>query len=216
MDPLSIIASTIAIVQATAATYNVIHKLSGLPKEFVEVSRRFPLAEDTLRLLRNQLRAQTVDEASENALEPCVTGCEAKAKKICDIFKSVENGAAKEKDGSVFELYRTSLLRLGKAHRVETLMNGMLRDLDALATNQLFRASTATQSLVAQLKEAISQLSTIVSSVPDSDFDGSKSFNQTIESGGTGYLADTQYNNPGSGQQFVVSGSGHTMNFGAK
>lgn len=162
------------------------------------MSRRLPLAEDTLRLVRNQLEGQTLDEPSKTALGPCVSGCEAKAKKLRDIFKNVENGLAK--DGSVLEFYRASLLRLGKPHRVETLMKDMLRDLDSLVTNQLFRA--APQSLLTRLKEAIDQLAAVVSSVPDSDLDSSRSFNQTIRAGGTGYLAETQYNKPGSGSNW--------------
>ncbi|KAK2590898.1 hypothetical protein QQS21_011410 [Conoideocrella luteorostrata] len=209
MDPLSIVASTIAIIQATATAYKAIQDLRGLPKEFNEVSRNLPLAEDTLPLVRAQLEGETLNEPSTTALEPFIFGCETKAKKLRDILRSIEIRVAK--DGSVLEVYRTSLLRLGKAHRVEALMKDILSDLNALATNQLFR--TTTTNLTARLNEAIHKLSEVVSSVPDSDFEGSKSFNQTIASSGTGYLAETQFNNPGSGQQYNVSGSGHTMNF---
>lgn len=213
MDPLSIIASTIAVVQATAATYKAIQKLKGLPKEFIEISQRFPLAEDTLCLLRSQLETQTLDEASKTAIEPCITSCEVKAKKLRDIFQSIESGV--RKDGSVIEFYRILLLRLGKAQRVETLMNGMLRDLDVITTNRIF-SGVAIQGLETRLKQAINQLSTVTSSVPDTGLDNPKSINQTIEFGGTGYLAHSQYNNPGNGQQYNVSGSGHTMNFGTQ
>lgn len=198
MDPLSIIASTIAVIQATASTYKAIQNLRGLPKEFDEVSQNLPLAENTLCLARNQLEGQTLDEPSRTALERRISGCELKAKQLRDIFEKVDNSAKNGKDRSVQALYRTSLLRLGKSHRVETLMRGILRDLDALATNQLFK--TATQSQVVQLEEAIDQLSNVVSSVPDSDFNGSgASFTQNI-SGGTGYQAERQYFHHGSGQ----------------
>lgn len=212
MDPLSIIASTITVVQATVSTYRAIQHLRGLPEEFNEVGRRLPLADDTLRLVRHQLESQTIDEQSKVALEPSINGCEAKAKQLRDVFANVKKGDGK--DGSIRDIYRRSLLRWGKAHRVENLMKGMLCDLDALATNQLFRA--ATQSLVTQLKDEIDKLSDVLPDVPDSELNNLKSFNQTIESGGTGYLAERQYINPGSGQQYNVSGSGHTMNFGAK
>ncbi|KAK2592242.1 hypothetical protein QQS21_010058 [Conoideocrella luteorostrata] len=196
MDPLSIIASTIAVVRATASLYTAIQNLKGVPSEFSKVSRNLPLAEDTLLLVRNQLESWTLDEPSRTVLEPC----------------HVENGVAK--DRSALELYRTILLRFGKAHRPETLMKGILSGLDALAANQLFRM--ATQSSMTQLREAIDRLSEVVSSVADSDFEATKSFNHTVETGGAGYLADRQLDNPGSGQQYNVSGSGHTMNFGAK
>lgn len=115
----------------------------------------------------------------------------------------------------MLDFYRTPLLRLGKGRRVESLMQGILKDLDALATNQLFK--TATQSQVAQLKEAIDQLSNVESSVPDSDFEGSvTNTTQHIASGGTGYQSvnsgQDQKINSGSGKQF----NAHSMTFGTE
>ncbi|RYP51033.1 hypothetical protein DL768_003533 [Monosporascus sp. mg162] len=167
MDPLSAIASTIALVQAISSTYKAIQHLRGLPEEFNEVNRHLPLAQDTLGLAREQLQGLALDESSKEALQPLVCGCEEKAKMLQAIFEKFEKGVRNAKEGSVLDFYRISVLRLGKAHRVETLMQGILRDLDALATNQLFR--TATRSQMAELKEAINQLSKVESSVPDSD-----------------------------------------------
>ncbi|KAH7129661.1 putative ankyrin repeat-containing protein [Dactylonectria estremocensis] len=197
MDPLSVIASTIAVVQAISTTYKAIQHLRGLPNEFKEVNRNLPLAQDTLDLARDHLQDLALDESTKKAIQPVVTGCEEKAKMLQDIFEKVEKGVKNAKDGSVLDFYRTSLLRLGKAHRVETLMQGILRGLNALATNQLFK--TATQSQMAQLKEAIDQLSNVKSSVPDSDFEGSVT--QNIASGGTGH-------------QSIISGQDHKINSG--
>ncbi|KAG7404322.1 Ankyrin repeat domain-containing protein 50 [Fusarium oxysporum f. sp. rapae] len=210
MDPLSAIASTIAVVQAVSSTYNAIQHLRGLPNEFNEVSRNLPLAKNTLDLVLDQLQGLALDESSKKALQPLVSGCEGKAKMLQDIFEKVEKEAKIAKAGSVLDFYRTSLLRLGKAHRVETLMRGILKDLDALATNQLFR--TATQSQMAQLQEAIDQLSNVESSVPDLGFESGVN-SQYIASGGTG----NQSNITGQDHK-IVSGSGklynaQTMNF---
>ncbi|KAH7108965.1 hypothetical protein EDB81DRAFT_769315 [Dactylonectria macrodidyma] len=214
MDPLSVIASTIAAVQAISSTYKTIQHLRGLPNEFNEVSRNLPLAQDTLGLARDRLQGLDLDDSSKEALQPVVSGCEEKAKMLQDIFEKVEKGAKSAKDGFVLDFYRTSLLRLGKAHRVETLMRGILKGLDALATNQLFK--TATQSQMAQLKEAIDQLSNVESSVPDSDFESGTN-SQHIASGGTGYQSNITGQDhkiaSGSGHLNIVSGSGHTMNF---
>ncbi|KAI8710751.1 SesA domain-containing protein [Fusarium sp. LHS14.1] len=201
MDPLSIIASTIAIVEAVSSTYKAIQHLRGLPDEFKEVSQNLPLAQDTLALARDHLQGLTLDDSSKKAIQPVVSGCEERAKMLQDIFEKVEKGTKNAKDGSVLDFYRTSLLRLGKAHRVETLMRGILRDLNALATNQLFK--TATQS---QLEEAIDRLSNVESSVPDSDFDSPRSNSQHIASGGTGYQSNITGQdhkiNSGSGKQY--------------
>lgn len=92
-------------------------------------------------------------------------------------------------------------------------MRGVLKGLDALATNQLFR--TAAQSQMAKLKKAIDRLSNVESPVPDSEFE-SRASSQIIESGGTGY----QSNIDGQGHT-INSGSGHqsnahTINIGTK
>lgn len=214
MDPLSAIASIIAIVQATYSTYQVIEHIKVLPKEFNEVGQNLPLAKVTLSLARDQLQAQKLDESSWKALEPIVGSCEKKAKQLQDIFERVEKGA-KSTDASVFNLYRTSLLHLGKARRVETLMQDILKGLEALTMNQMFR--TASQSQVDQLKEAIDKLFKVESSVPDSDFEGARTdFTQNNASGATGY----QTLNSGCGQ-IINSGSGkffnaHTMNIGTE
>ncbi|RSL82714.1 hypothetical protein CEP52_016898 [Fusarium oligoseptatum] len=216
MDPLSIIASTIAIVEAVSSTYKAIQHLRGLPDEFKEVNQNLPLAQDTLALARDHLQGLALDDSSKNAIQPVVSDCKERAKMLQEIFEKVEKRAKNAKDGSVLDFYRTSLLRLGKAHRVETLMRGILRDLDSLATNQLFK--TATQSQTAQLKEAIDQLSNVESLVSDSEFDSPWTNSQHIASGGTGYQSNITGQDhkivSGSGQQYIVSGSGHTMNFG--
>ncbi|KAH7124516.1 WD domain-containing protein [Dactylonectria macrodidyma] len=212
MDPLSVITSTITVIQAISSTYKAIQHLRGLPNEFNEVNRNLPLAQHTLGLARNQLQGLVLDGSSKKALQPLVSGCEEKAKMLQDIFEKVEKGMKNAEDGSVLDFYRSSLLRLGKAHRVETLMQGILRGLDALATNQLFK--TATQSQMAQLKGAIDQLSNVKSSVADSDFEGSVT--QNIATGGTGYQSvisgQDHKINSGGGKQF----NAHTMTFGTE
>ncbi|RYP60682.1 hypothetical protein DL771_010422 [Monosporascus sp. 5C6A] len=212
MDPLSVITSTIAVVQAISSSYKAIQHLRGLPDEFNEVNRNLPLAQDTLGLARDQLQGLSLDKSSKEALQPVVCGCEEKAKMLQAIFQKVEKGVKNAKDGSVLDFYRTSVLRLGKAHRVETLMQGILKGLDALATNQLFR--TATQSQMAELKEAIDQLSNVESSVPDSDFENLGTNSQHIASGGTGFQSNITGQdhkiNSGSGKLF----NAQTMNFG--
>lgn len=200
MDPLSIIASTIAIVEAVSLTYKAIQHLRGLPDEFKEVNQNLPLAQDTLALARDHLQGLALDDSSKEAIQSVVSGCEERARMLQEIFKKVEKGAKNAKDGSVLDFYRTSLLRLGKAHRVETLMRGILRDLDALATNQLFK--TATQSQTAQLKEAIDQLSNVESSVPDSAF----------ESPGSNIMHN---NDQATGYMTTISGEGHNINPGS-
>lgn len=173
--------------------------------------RNFPLAEATLILAGDQL--QELDKSSRNALQTVVSGCEEKAKQLQYIFDKVERGV-KDTDVSVLDLYRTSLLHLGKAHWVETLMQDILRGLDALAMNRVFRM--ASQNQIAQQEKALDQLLKVESSVPDSHFEGPETNGtQHNASGATGY----QNFNTGPGQFINNSGKlyqAQTINFGAE
>jgi hypothetical protein len=215
MDALSVIASIIAVVQAIFSTYEAIQHLEGVPREFNEVNQNLPLVGGTLGLARNQLRVVDLDESSRRAIEPILSECHEKAIVLRDIFQRVDKGKKDAKDGSVLDFYRTTLLRLGKAHRVESLMQGILRGLKELAINQLFR--TATQSQMVKLEHAIDRLSSVGTSVPDSDFESCvTNITQNIAKGGTGYQpvnrGHAQNNNFGTGKQF----NAQTMNFGTE
>lgn len=215
MDALSVIASTIAVVQAISSTYGAIKHLKGIPKEFSEVNLSLPLVQDTLGLASDQLSGVDLDESSRRAIEPVLSDCHAKAIALRDIFQKVDNRKNDTKDGSLIDFYRTILLRLGKAHRVESLMQGILRGLKALAINQLFR--TATQSQIVQLEQAIDRLSSVESSVPDSDFESYvTNITQNIAEGGTGNQpinrGHAQHNNFGTGKQF----NAEVINFGTE
>ncbi|KAF4962377.1 hypothetical protein FSARC_9543 [Fusarium sarcochroum] len=204
MDPLSAIGSIISVIQAISSAYKAIQHLRGLPHEFDEVARNLPLARDTLGLARDHLQGLALDEPSKNALQPVISKCEEKAKMLQDIFEKVEEGTRNARNRSVLDFYRTSLLRLGKAHRVESLMGGILKDLDALSTNRLF--ATVTQSQLAQLKDAIDELSHVRSSVSDSEFEGPVSNIMNNNDNATGYMSiisgQSHVINPGSGKFF--------------
>lgn len=187
MDPYNnIFTPTLTIFQATSSAYRAIQHFRGLPDEFKKVDRSLVLAQNTLDLVSSQLQSQTLDESSRNAIQKIVSPCEEKATALHEIFEEIEQSGQNGRGGSVLELYRTSLLRLGKASRVEILMQGILEDLDALAVNRMFR--TATQSQLAQLEAAIEEMSKVKSSVSDSELiSPGTSNNQHIATGATGH-----------------------------
>jgi len=175
------------------------------------VNQNLPLVQNTLDLAYGQLQGVDMDESFKKAIGLIVSGCKEKAEKLQDIFTKL--GSAK--DGSILDFYRTTLLRLGKAHRVETLMQDILKGLKALAANHIFK--TATQSQMAKLEEAINKLSHVESSVPDSDFESfGTHVNQNIADGGTG----NQAVNTGAGSMkanfggYNFDSAGGTMNIG--
>lgn len=205
METLGLVSSIIALCQGTASTYKAIQHLRGLPSEFAQVNKSLPLAVATLKLVEEEMEKNPPNDGSQKALRPIVDDCRDQAAKLRDILEKVEKRAA-SKDKSITELYRTCVLRLGKAHRVEVLMQSILKSINALATHSLFR--TATKNQVLELKEAIDKLSKVPSSVPDSEFEGSgTTMNQSIADGGIGY----QNHFSGAGQN-IHNGTGTQVN----
>ncbi|KAF3937074.1 hypothetical protein ABW19_dt0204540 [Dactylella cylindrospora] len=199
MDALSIIASTIAIAQAIGATYKAIQNLKGIPKAFKEVSDSLPLVLDTLNAAQKRLQNSNPDPGSVKIIEPIINSCREKANVILEIFQKIEKEKKDAGDWSVLGLYRTTVRKLGKASRVESLMQEILKSLKDLAINQIFKS--VTQSQITSLEDAIDKLSNVEPSLPDTDFEdsGRVGMSQTVAAEGRGYQ--------------MVSTGGHMQNF---
>ncbi|RSL59898.1 hypothetical protein CEP54_007009 [Fusarium duplospermum] len=214
MDLLSIIASTITVVQAIPLTYNAIQHLQGLPKAFEEVQHHLPLVQETLQNVQQLLKDSTLDESAVVPVQTTVGRCKTNADSLLQIFQDIEKHSKNGKNGSIVEFYRARVLRLGKGHRVESLMKDLMKGLENLAVNQLFK--TATQSQLSRLEDSINEMSQVEPSVPDSEFDYTRTFGtvQHIAQGGHGYQAvnhgQGQLNAFGANQ---YNSQGGTMNF---
>jgi hypothetical protein len=199
MDPLSIVASTLAIVGAISTSYKTIKKISGLPDAFAEVGNQLPLVDRILLAIKRRLRSgpdQSMEE--EAAIAAKLKECEDKFAKLAKIFEALEKkvprdtGTASDaaKAGIPWEKARAayrSVLAGVKANRVETLMQSILESLDMLARLQIFEA--ATREGVKALEDAIKKLSSgVPPSLEDSEMEGSEGItaSQNVESGGKG------------------------------
>jgi hypothetical protein len=212
MDPLSVIASTIALAQAISATYGTIQDIHGLPKAFDRVNESLHLVELTLVKARNCLTGPN-DESLGNAIEPITRRCEKKIRTLHVIFNEVARCQNEPLQGrrwsAAVKNYRVVLLKLGTGNRVEVLMQEILEDLANLGRYHVF--GVATESQVARLQNDINDLSTIEPSIADSDL---ATAIQNIANGGTGH----QYNihggqlNTGTGRQYMYRAD--TINFG--
>jgi hypothetical protein len=221
MDPLSITVATITLIQSISSAYNVIQHLKGLPKTFNEVGENLSLAKKTLDLARTQLEASALDKSDKEAFEPVIKRCEESASALSDIFQKIREKTEHDKEAkdwsAIVLFYRSQVLKFGtaaKAHRVESLMQSILKDLQNLAVNHLFKV--ATKSDVDSLESAIKKLSEMERaepSLPDSDFDSNTNISQTISGQGKG----NQFNNTGgtqtnhTGPEFNAKGD---QNFG--
>jgi len=229
MDPLSITGACLAIlqfIQQISSAYQTIQRLKGLPKAFEVVGQNIPLLEDTLELVRTQLRERlqenSIDDLTKESIETILNRCRTRAKKLKTIFDEI-HGKNKENNArewsALDDFYRKRVLTLGKANRVETLMQGMLDDLKNLTMNQVFRLASQRQveMLEKRLMEAIDKLSKVEPSIDDAEFEkgGGNTINQTNKDGGEGKIF---YTERGSTMNPVFGGSFNTgggpMNIG--
>jgi hypothetical protein len=216
MDPLSIIAGIITIVDSILSTYSAIREIKGLPKAFEEVEGDLPLVKETLEIAHRQLYYNTPSDAEKRAIEPVIKACESKLVELNKILTRIQkqkkesNGETKDWS-SLAKFYHKIVVPMGKAHRVETLMSAMMNSLKALAIHQVFKA--ATQPQIGKLEEAIQGLLQVEPSIPDSVFETNGStVNQTNNDRANGFICTecTMHNIVGGN----VWKSDQSMNFG--
>ncbi|KAF4333419.1 n-terminal acetyltransferase A auxiliary subunit [Fusarium beomiforme] len=188
------IAGLIRVTEDIIEAYEAIKGLRGLPEAFHEVNKWLPLIEQTLREIKSPGRQVTsADDAK--ALETPLKSCEDKADKLLEIFQKI---ASKSKDEYVPSVYRAIAIKLGK-HRVETLMDAILKDLEVLIAHRAFEA--VTQKQVEPLAMARKELAKVLPSLPDTDLDEQPG--SAIQYGD----GNRQYNSFGLGTQKNVDGN---------
>ncbi|RYP79291.1 hypothetical protein DL769_003040 [Monosporascus sp. CRB-8-3] len=159
-EVIGLIASIITIVGATVKVYCATDA-SGLPEAFCEVAKRLPLVQETLQTAREYLNTAPPNEAFCNAIKPVLEGCEDKAKRLAVIFEKVVPQA----DASGMERYLLAARTLGKGDTVESLMNGILDDVQLLTANRVTKLPT--EAAIAHLiQAAIDEVSAIPPSLP--------------------------------------------------
>ncbi|RKK62226.1 hypothetical protein BFJ66_g1033 [Fusarium oxysporum f. sp. cepae] len=186
----ALISTTLDIIEA----YETIKGLCGLPEAFQEVSKWLPLVEKTLRGMMGPAKhVASADDAL--VLESSLTSCEKKADNLLEIFQRISKKSKDDEyDPSV---YRTIAIRLGK-HRVETLMDAILEDLEVLVAHHIFEVDM--QGQVEPLALARKELAKTNPSLDDADLDE--------QHGGANQYGDnnSQFNNLGPGTQKNVKG----------
>lgn len=227
MDPLSIIASTLAILDGVSDAYTAIQKLVNLPEAFQEVSRQLPLAEELLKAAEAVLKENS-DAKTKSAAYECVQDCKKKATTLRNIFQQLQDKAKKDApDGqgqvdwptsSLVDAYKAGLLRLkkmAKASKVEKLMGEIMKKLETLSTLQGFKTATTWQEKLGEIKDSIEALNVVTEqnpSIEDEDLSDTSNthFQMSINDQGTGY--QNEINHLGSGDMPIVQGgTGHIL-----
>jgi hypothetical protein len=196
---LGIISSVIAIVDGAKQVYDTAEKGEGLPEAFREVAERLPIVRTILASAEKHISDGDIDEPSCKAMKPVIERCGKKAESLNKLFKRV----IPPDDASRAERYLKAVRTLGKGGKVETLMRGMLEDIQLLACDYGLKAVTADQ--IEQIAKAMKEVSEIEASVSDSEFQGTTATNNMFGDG-------TQNVNNVDGDQYLATGSAKMYN----
>ena len=123
------------------------------------MAARLPLVNEILHSAKE--RTKTLDESTQETLEPILESCKAKAENLKKLFQKV----IRKDDDKWYDRYKKALGTLGKEGKVECLMEGILKDIQVLACERLM--GTATDAQVKEIEEAIKQMNEMPSSLPD-------------------------------------------------
>jgi hypothetical protein len=144
---VGLISGVISIIEATKTVYDAAKDAKGQPEAFRQVAARLPLVIEILHSAKE--RTHTLDETAQEALEPILESCKAKAENLKKIFQKV----IRKDDDKWYDRYKKALSTLGKGDKVECLMEGILKDIQVLACKRLKGTTTKTQ--VKEIEEAI-------------------------------------------------------------
>ena len=202
---LGIISSVISIVDGTKQVYDAASNTNGLPEAFREVAARLPIARDILDSAKRHIKGGGTNEDSYKAAKDVVEDCQARAQKLEKIFQDVIPADGASRAGRYISAVKT----VGKGNRVETLMKGILEDLQLLAIKHGMVTERDTREK--ELARAIKEVAALQPSLPEHATDEIGFTATHSGSGAINQAQGYQFNNPGSGHIYHAQ----SMNFGS-
>ncbi|KAK8908509.1 hypothetical protein QC760_002884 [Botrytis cinerea] len=192
---LSLISSIISIIETTKQVYDAIEDESGLPKNFKKSATKLPLIsqlfEDTERYIN-----KATDESIKATFTPTLKNCKVQALQLQELFEKVmPNGSE-----SRWDRYVKAARIIGKKGCVESLVGGILDDLQLLATRF---PQVITSRGKEKLENAIEEVAKMEPSLPDG-FEQMPAYAH--------YGSGAQNNNTGDGIQNNNNGAGNQNN----
>ncbi|KAK4210289.1 hypothetical protein QBC37DRAFT_35880 [Rhypophila decipiens] len=147
-EVVGLITSIITITETLVKVYKCLKDIEDLPREFQDVGNRLPLLGQSLHAAKSGAGSITSDGEAD-ALHTLLVSCEKKTEQLLEIFEKIRDNATER---SVKAAYKKLDLRLGKASRVQTLMDEILKDVQVLAAHRAFKPALRAQ--VSALGEA--------------------------------------------------------------
>jgi hypothetical protein len=157
---LGVISSVITIIDSVRKVYSAAADGTGLPVAFKDVVDRLPLVQKILATASEDLKKVDLDDETHETIKRVVKACANKVQVLQLIFSSVIPDAG----ASRWERYYRALRTVGKDHRVEKLMKGILEDVGLLADN---RCMEKTQIEIEANRHAIEDVDAIPPSIED-------------------------------------------------
>lgn len=129
---LGVISSCITLVDASKQLLDAARDERGLPEAFRVVQAQLPLAARTLR----NVEARSLEASDEDraAVVPLLKSCEQQAQDLNGVLKKVMTN---DKVGRL-QRYQKHIMAVGKGHKVETLAQQILQDLQHFQANHVF------------------------------------------------------------------------------
>ncbi|KAI4861171.1 SesA protein [Hypoxylon rubiginosum] len=195
-DVISLISGIIAIIDASLKLYDAIDDASGLPQSFRDVSARLPLVQNTLETassgLTDETDARSTTSTSRTALTKVLESCRDKAAALQKVLQAVIPAT----NASRMTRYLKALRTIPNADKVETLMDGILGDLQVLTGNHAVKAATR------------AQVERLIGAAKEGEGLNDSSPTVSLHNASTG----SQYVHSGQGNQNVSTGSGLQFN----
>ncbi|KAK8123166.1 hypothetical protein PG984_011836 [Apiospora sp. TS-2023a] len=206
-EVLGVISAVIAIVDGMKQLYDGATDATGLPKAFREVAVRLPLVNVILGSVHRHLQHNEVNESSLGAMKAVLHQAQSKTADLKKLFDKVIPLDEDPRWDRYVKLART----LGKSGKVETLMVGLMTDVQLLLGKMGLENSTAQE--VHELRHAIQEISDMEPSIPDHEFPRETFTNNHYGSGSqtnNNVAGDAKIaQNYGSGKQYLAE----TQNF---
>ena len=213
LEVIGIISNIISIIDAVCNVVSAYTNASGLPDAIQDVANRLPLVEEMLIRMDEYIKSNQ-KQRSYDAMARVLIACQDKASLLAIIFKArvvlpTTPDSSKPSRPSARKRFTTAAimtLHVGKSRKIESLMKGIIEDIQLLTDNRALDAfDNVTRD---QLRDFAAQ-TLMIPNVPYVD-DRPRELSQSLSvpSRHTSTSPPRQYSNHGSGMQCILSGNG--------
>lgn len=199
VEVLGIISAVIAIIDATVQVSHAIRDEAGLPPNFKSSAIKLPLITSLLEHTERCVE-ETADEEISSTITPVLMDCKEKATQLQQLFQAVIPAEGSPR----YERYIKAARTIGKGGRVETLMTGLLSNIQLLTTRF---PNLVTPRAQRNLTDAIEDMSNLRPSLPDGFEDGPTFVHYGSSIRNVNMGDGTQYINNSTGNQNNASGN---------